>query len=377
MSDRATTSYVGIDLAWKSVNRTGLAAVDEAGRLTASAAVRSDDEIAAWLAAHAPRPGVVAVDAPLVVPNATGQRVAENLIGRAYGRYGASAYPASRSNAMFDPPRAAVLAERFGWAVDPAVRPGPGRTSCIEVYPHPALVGLFLLPQRVLYKKGPDRATGFRQLLDLLERVPELELAGSDRWAELRRTVASPAPGDLDRIEDEIDAVLCAHLAWLWQRRPEQLHVYGDVTTGYIVAPPPPTHPAAVTAVRRRVATTTPGAVATPSAGTEVVEVRGTPPGAAGTPHGVRWHDAVVSATRARAVSAAGRRLALSVEFVVPAQQLDEGSLDRLLAATVAALSTLLGEPEGGAERIDRITAARRAAGPGDDVGARIELTAL
>lgn len=249
-------AHVGIDLAWKDTNRTGVAVVDGAGRLDASGVVRSDDEIAEWLSTHAPSPTVVAVDAPLVVPNATGQRLGEKLIGRAYGRYGASAYPANRSNPLFDPPRAERLAERFDWEVDPVVPVGSGRTTCIEVYPHPALVGLFELPERVLYKKGLNRRAGFMKLAALLESLPRLDLTGSRRWAELLEVIADPKPGDLTRIEDELDAIVCAHLAWLWHHSPDSLAVYGTLADGYIVAPPPPTHEARLTpgrAARARV----------------------------------------------------------------------------------------------------------------------------
>ncbi|WP_062516800.1 DUF429 domain-containing protein [Demequina gelatinilytica] len=234
--------FVGIDLAWGERARTGLAAVGDAGRLTASGVARSDDEIAAWLAAYAPRAEVIAVDAPLIVPNASGQRRPENLIGRAYGRYGASAHTSNRSKPQFDPPRAARLATRFGWDIDPTAERSTPR--CIEVYPHAALVGIFELPQRILYKKGPDRRTGFDQLATLLESVDVLDLAHAPRWAELRATIGSPRPGDLDRIEDEIDAVVCAHVAWLWHHKRASLHVYGSLADGYIVAPPPPSHPA-------------------------------------------------------------------------------------------------------------------------------------
>lgn len=234
-------TFVGIDLAWGERAATGLAVVDDAGRLVASASVKTNDEISTWLATNSPSPAVVAVDAPLIVPNETGQRVPETLIGRAYGRFGASAHTSNRKNPHFDPPRAAVLAEQHGWNVDPAapVEEGP---LCIEVYPHPALVGLFTLPMRILYKKGPDRRPGFEQLAARLESVPELKLDDSTRWGEIRGVIADPRPGDLNRIEDEIDAILCAHLAWLWRHRPDALQVYGSVTDGYIVAPPPPTH---------------------------------------------------------------------------------------------------------------------------------------
>ena len=144
---------------------------------------------------------------------------------------------------MFNPPRAFSLAQRMGWTVDPANRGSAASPACIEVYPHPAMVSLFGLGQRILYKKGPTRRAGFVALMTHYETIAELRLESYDRWSAMRRIVGSPAPGDLDRLEDEIDAILCAHLAWLWRRRPESLQVYGSKETGYIVAPPPPTHP--------------------------------------------------------------------------------------------------------------------------------------
>lgn len=237
--------HVGLDLAW-STGVTGLAVVDDAGRLLGSGACRTDDEIAAWLARLDGPVAVVGVDAPLVVPNDTGQREAERAIGRAFGAYGASAHTANRGTFGGADPRAWRLAARFGWATDPGTPVGAGRTVCLEVYPHPALVALFGLPYRLDYKKGPRerRQPGFAALVGHLESVPGLRAADSPRWAHLRRVVADPGPGDLDRVEDELDAVVCAHLAWLWHHRPGALEVYGSAAGGYVVAPPPPAHPA-------------------------------------------------------------------------------------------------------------------------------------
>jgi predicted RNase H-like nuclease len=233
---------VGIDLAW-STGVTGLAAVDGSGRLVLLGRATTDDQIDAWLASLPGIPSVVAVDAPLVVPNQTGQRPAETMIGRAYGPFGASAHSANRT-LLRGEPRAMRLAERFGWTIDPEVRPQPGATVCIEVYPHPALVGLFGLPYRVAYKKGSTakRLAGFQQLASLLESIPELHVEDHPRWKEIRVVIDSPAAGDLTRIEDEIDAVVCARVAWLWRHNPDSLEAYGSLTNGYIVAPPPPTH---------------------------------------------------------------------------------------------------------------------------------------
>ena len=150
---------------------------------------------------------------------------------------------------MFDPPRAEVLARRFGWSVDPAERGGPGRPVCIEAFPHPAMVVLFGLDRVLPYKRGRGRTTEqrrvvFARLLDHLTQIPELGLRDSARADEIGRTVlAASRPMHLNAVEDELDAILCAHLAWLWQHRPDELMVYGSLDEGYIVAPPVPALP--------------------------------------------------------------------------------------------------------------------------------------
>lgn len=236
----APAAYVGIDLAWGSRNRTGLAVCDHSGRLVASGIARTDEQIDAWLEEYAARPVVIAIDAPLVVPNLTGQRPCENEMARHFGRFKASAHVANRSRPWFDPPRGEVLAARHGWSLDPSLAPSPEQPLALEVYPHAGMVGLFDLPERVLYKKGPDRPGGFARLVTLFETIPELALGKSERWRELAAIVSAPGRGDLTRIEDELDAVFCAHLAWLWVHRPGVLRTYGSIDTGCIVAPRPP-----------------------------------------------------------------------------------------------------------------------------------------
>ena len=238
--------FVGIDLAWGQRARTGLAACDDTGRLVASASVVTDDEIAQWLGTGSGDPVVVGIDAPLVVPNATGQRRAENLVQRAFGRYDAGAYPANRANPLFDPPRAQALSERFGWDPDPRRRGSTEQPSCLEVHPHAAMVVMFGLSRVLPYKakKGrtpPSRRQAFRRLADHLEGIGELRLSEHRRWQEMRGAIAGASRHvDLERIEDEIDGIVCAHLAWLWHHRPGFLEVFGSLEGGYLVAPAPP-----------------------------------------------------------------------------------------------------------------------------------------
>lgn len=241
-SDGVGGTFLGVDLGW-TTGCTGLAVVDASGALVASARVMSDDEIVAWIAGHAAGVTVAAVDGPLIVTNDVGQREAERLIGVAFGGFGASAHTINRARYGGSDPRGKVLADRLGWRTDPGSGPGTAASPlCLEVYPHPALIGLFGLDYRLLYKKGPraQRMAGMAALVGYIASVPELRVHEYPRWAELVAHVADPGPRILDRVEDELDAVVCAHLAWLWHHRPGTLEVYGDGANGYIVAPPRP-----------------------------------------------------------------------------------------------------------------------------------------
>lgn len=238
--------YLGLDLAWGSRARTGVAVLDAAGRLVFSSSVRSDDEIAALVQEYAPGDLIAAIDAPLVVPNETGRRPCEAMVGALFSRYYAGAYPANRGNPAFNPqPRGAGLAQRLGWSMDPSVPPGTGRRVAIEVYPHPAMVVLFELDSVIRYKakRGRDLEMlreAYALLLAHLERVrgPLLGLAASPRWSELCDVVETATrKGDLKRIEDQLDAILCAYVAWLWAQHPDRMQVLGDYATGYIVVP--------------------------------------------------------------------------------------------------------------------------------------------
>ncbi|MBD8062297.1 DUF429 domain-containing protein [Oceanitalea stevensii] len=237
--------YIGIDLAWSTRRRTGLAAVGDAGALVSSGSAVSDAEIDDWLGALSFPVVTVAIDAPLVVTNATGMRECEKQVGKAYGRYDASCHASNRSIPYFDPPRAWTLAEQHGWVTDPSHRGSAERPAAVEVYPHAAMVGLFGLGRILKYKSGPvlARRAALVELLERMEGIAVLGLSGNARWREVRLAVEEATrPMHLDRVEDEVDAVMCAHLAWLWHRVPQSLHVFGDGETGCIVAPPAPSH---------------------------------------------------------------------------------------------------------------------------------------
>lgn len=240
--------FIGVDLAWSLSGGTGLCAIED-GRVTASARLSTDEEILAWLGPRVQGEVLVAIDAPLIVRNETGQRPCDRLISRCFGAHHAGAYPANRGIRAF---REGVRAERLVHAldldIDPEFEPRTGVRRAIEVYPHPAVVALFELAVTLKYKAKPNRtirarsaalAELLRHLEGLIHAHPSLDVTSAPRWKELATIVADPPSGAaLSRAEDEIDAFVCAFVGlYYWAHGTKRCRVAGDVQSGYIVTP--------------------------------------------------------------------------------------------------------------------------------------------
>ncbi|MDD4866576.1 MAG: DUF429 domain-containing protein [Mycobacterium sp.] len=241
--------FAGVDLAWAGRSPTGLAVVDADGGLVHVGAVRDDAAILAALRPYLDGDCLVAFDAPLVVTNPTGQRPAETALNRDFRRFEAGAHPANTGKPEFaDEPRAARLARDLGLDMDPWSSAG---RRAIEVCPHPATVVLFGLARTLKYKAKPGRGLDRlrSELLLLMDGVEQLALAavplrvtGHPDWRQLRRQAAgAERKSELRRVEDPVDAVVCAYVALYTERRPAGVTIYGDLATGYIVTPSLPT----------------------------------------------------------------------------------------------------------------------------------------
>ncbi len=241
--------FIGIDLAWGERQPTGLAVLDEQARLLHVSAVRTDDEIVAGLAAYADGACLAAIDAPIVVTNPAGSRPAEQQLSKDFRRFDAGTHPSNTGKPEFaNGTRAARVARRLGLDVDP--RSGRRRRA-IEVYPHPATIVLFGLPKVLRYKARPGRDVDLlrAELLTLMTYV-EGVVGTDETWAGLRSQVeGATRKSELRRVEDQVDAVLCAYLAHFVEHRPDLVTHYGDPETGFIItptlgaAPAPPVDP--------------------------------------------------------------------------------------------------------------------------------------
>ncbi|HZQ33541.1 MAG TPA: DUF429 domain-containing protein [Mycobacterium sp.] len=239
--------FVGVDLAWGEINQTGVAVVDADGRLLTIGTAQTDANIADALAPYIEEECLVAIDAPLIVRNATGHRPCETALNRDYQKFDAGAHPANMGKREFaQTPRAARLADALGLDMNPQSQ---ASRRAIEVYPHPATIALFELGRILKYKRGEvdSRRRDLLQLMTLIEGLdeatPRLRVNHYAAWVELRnRVAAATRQVQLDSAEDPVDAVLCAYIALYAHRRPEDVTLYGDFDTGYIVTPTLPSH---------------------------------------------------------------------------------------------------------------------------------------
>jgi predicted RNase H-like nuclease len=253
-----TTSFIGVDLAWKSEhNNSGLAVFhgDRRGARPVAVDIGFSDpqSIVDFILSHRADSTIVAIDAPLIIENSDGQRPCETLISKRFWSAHAGAHT---SNLKLYPAgggvRLARSLQRHGFRhcvppIDPAIQPGHW---FFEVYPHPAQVGLFGLERIIKYKKGSVavRKQGleeYRRLIGARILASNDSLLADPSLLEfLSRDLRPLRRADLKHYEDGLDAIFCSFLAfhlWLWGWRRNEL--VGNLDAGYIVLPSAPLGP--------------------------------------------------------------------------------------------------------------------------------------
>ncbi|MBC1219499.1 DUF429 domain-containing protein [Nostoc sp. UCD121] len=239
--------FIGIDLGWRS-QPSGLCCLEWIdGQLQLLDLDRKEAiaDILTWIdrSVQPDEPAIIAVDAPTLIPNATGSRLPDKLSHKYFGKYHAGCYPANQNLPFSDRTiNFGLELESRGFAHAPTIEPQKLSRYQIEVFPHPAIVNLFNLERILKYKKGRliERRLELIKLQNyLLDILPSLSPPlRSLRLCGLFPLEIPTTGAALKATEDKLDSLICAYVAAYWWYWGEQRNlVLGDRTTGYIIIP--------------------------------------------------------------------------------------------------------------------------------------------
>jgi len=234
--------YLGVDLAWgegseaKSANRSGVVALEASGTIRDARWTIGVEATIEWIQQHTADDALLFVDAPLVITNATGPRLADRQTGRRYGRWWVSA----NSVNLNSPRKAGVhLRERLealGWRYSDGRDGPPSRGQVLsECFPYTTIVGVSELgydDKRPAYKRAskgmpaaeawPIRTAACDELIRRVARLaefdPPVDLASHPVTKRLLEEASPARWRDYKLREDLLDAVICAWTAAYWHR---------------------------------------------------------------------------------------------------------------------------------------------------------------
>ena len=242
--------FIGIDLAWSTKNGSGIAVIEEnkiKSKLLSADLTFSDKDIIEYVKEKTKNGNsFIAIDAPLIVPNESGRRKAEEIVGSLFRKYNAGAHPSNRKrlsqwSGKIRGEEISKLLEKEGFKQDPYIKRFEESRKFFEVYPHPSMVVLFKLNKIIPYKAKPKRDyesrwSAFEKYQSLMKGLKKsntpLELGDI-----LKTNVRKLKAQKLKDYEDRLDAVFCAYIAYYNWANPEKCEVLGSMNEGYILTP--------------------------------------------------------------------------------------------------------------------------------------------
>lgn len=245
--------YIGVDLAWGNKAETGLAVIDDEGRLLENELLIELDAIVDFIVQHSSEHCLVGIDAPLVVKNETGHRPCE----KALAKRGTPAYPANRQ--LFQKVHGCVrgellvasLSEAGFTLTDRHPIDLAGGCYVYEVYPR-AVLNYYtrdsLTGRRSLSpykaKRGASVGEIRKGIAEVRDLLGKLELPLLFDAAELvypagDREIEAYSGRQLKAVADLLDALLCAYAVYSARSLGYAGGEFvGDLENGYILVPP-------------------------------------------------------------------------------------------------------------------------------------------
>ncbi len=243
--------FIGIDLAWSEKNSSGVAILEgsrDKAEFVSANICKSDEDIIEYIVKTiGEEGGFIAIDAPLIVPNEDGRRIAEKLVGFLFRKYDAGAHPTNRRrlsqwSGKIRGEEIATKLKKVGFVHSPHIKKFEKTRKFFEVFPHPSMVVIFNLDKILKYKAKPKRDYEFRWnefkkyqifLKSLKGKNPSLSLPEEITEKNVKKLRAHA----LKAYEDILDAIFCAYIAYYCWFNPENCAALGSMKEGYILTP--------------------------------------------------------------------------------------------------------------------------------------------
>lgn len=204
--------YIGIDLAWRDTNLSGVSLIKE-NRVEFCETMDSLEEIASFICRY---PNAhVGIDAPLYIPNRTGNRNIEKEFLKDYSSKKLGVYPVNRN--LLQDSDGLIRSEKLVEMI-----PQELRKNLFEVYPHATILECFhgaVLP----YKRKKGRDTNFiKTQLHILQEYLKNALEG-----DFSVNISELKGQRLKWHEDKLDSIVCAYTLHYCEHHPHK--IYGDI----------------------------------------------------------------------------------------------------------------------------------------------------
>ena len=237
--------FIGIDLAWSENNKSGIAILEGDNKkvklISTSLALKDPEIIELIEKSVKDNNALISIDAPLIVPNKDGRRLAEALVGKLFRKYNAGAHPSNRKRlssftGSIRGEEISKLLEKLNFEHSPYIKKQEQSRKFFEVYPHPSMVVLFNLSTVIPYKSKPKRTydSRYKAFEQYQNYLRDLNIKNSEI---ISQDVTKLKAQKLKNYEDQLDAIFCAYLsyyAWLY---PENCEILGNMKDGYILTP--------------------------------------------------------------------------------------------------------------------------------------------
>jgi predicted RNase H-like nuclease len=203
--------FIGVDLAWSDKNPSGVALLEDKEVLFCET-ITGVHKICQFINQHPD--AVVAVDAPLNIPNLEGNRQIEIDFLKDYSKYKLGVYPVNRKLLEHN---GIIAGELLANSISQVL----GKTL-FEVYPHVTILNLF--HKKVLpYKRKKGRNTQFiREQLNILQNYLNDNISNM-----VLEDISTLKGKSLKNHEDKLDSLVCAYTAFYCHSNPHEL--YGGI----------------------------------------------------------------------------------------------------------------------------------------------------